>query len=168
MLIPYLSTILARDLRALRREVEAYPDDASLWRTSPSVPNCAGNLVLHLAGNLQFYVGTQLGATGYVRDRNAEFSRRDVSRAELLREIDAAASAVSQTFARLVDADLAAAFPVAIGPVRVNTMDMLLHLATHLTYHLGQIDYHRRAIVGSAQGVNPVSPSELASAVRSS
>jgi uncharacterized damage-inducible protein DinB len=168
MLISSLSTIMARDLRALHREVEAYPDDASLWHTSPTIPNCAGSLVLHLAGNLQYFVGAQLGGTGYVRDRKAEFSRRDLSRAELLREVDATARVVAETFERLVDADLTAPVQVAIGPVLVNRMDMLLHLATHLTYHLGQIDYHRRAIAGIAQGVNPVSPVELASAVQSS
>lgn len=166
MFVPYLAAILARDLRALRREVEAYPDDASLWQQPASVPNSAGTLVLHLSGNLRFFIGTQLGATGYVRDRDAEFSRRDLSRTELLSEIDAAARAVAETLGRLGDADLAAPFPVPIGQVRVNTMDFLLHLATHLTYHLGQIDYHRRAVVGSPAGVSAVSPAELASAER--
>ncbi|MFN8570508.1 MAG: DinB family protein [Gemmatimonadaceae bacterium] len=166
MLTTYLATMLARDLGALRREVEAYPDDASVWQTTAGIPNCAGTLVLHLAGNLQAYIGAELGGTGYVRNRDAEFARRDVSRADLLREIDAAAAAVAATVPRLGDAELAATFPVAIGAVRLNTLDFLLHLATHLTYHLGQIDYHRRAVVGQAGGITAVSPAQLASAVR--
>lgn len=165
MLASYLTTILARDLRALRREVEAYPDDASVWRSVPTIPNAAGTLVLHLAGNLQHFIGAELGKSGYVRDREAEFARRDVPRAELLREVDAAMQVVTTTMPTLTDADLGATYPSPIAQRRVNTADMLLHLATHLTYHLGQIDYHRRALAGDAKGILAVSPAELQSAV---
>lgn len=165
MLSSYLTSILARDLRALRREVEAYPDDASLWRTVPSIPNAAGTLVLHLSGNLQHFIGAELGKSGYVRDREAEFAKRDVPRTYLLREIDAAMAAITTTMPTLTDADLDATYPSPIAQRRVKTADMLLHLATHLTYHLGQIDYHRRALVGDAKGITAVSPAELHSAV---
>ncbi|MFN8582087.1 MAG: DinB family protein [Gemmatimonadaceae bacterium] len=166
MLTTYLAQLFARDLAALRREVEAYPDEASLWASAPSVPNCAGTLVLHLSGNLQHFVGAVLGGSGYVRDREAEFSRRHVPRAELLRAIDDAAAAVAATVPRLSAETLAEPFPIPVGPVRLVTLDFLLHLATHLTYHLGQIDYHRRALVGAAGGASCVSPGELASATR--
>jgi uncharacterized damage-inducible protein DinB len=165
MLPSYLSTIIARDLRGLRREVEAYPDDASLWRTMPTIPNAAGTLVLHLSGNLQHFIGAQLGGTGYVRDRSAEFSRRDVPRTELLSHIDAASDAVIRTLARITDVQLDAIFPEPIANARVKTADMLIHLATHLAYHLGQIDYHRRAIAGDGRGISAVSPAEMQSAV---
>ena len=165
MFISYLSTVIARDLRGLRREIEAYPDDASLWRTVPTIPNAAGTLVLHLSGNLQYFIGAQLGNTGYVRDREAEFAQRDVPRAELLRHLDAAQRVVTTTMAQLTDAGCDAMYPVPIANKRVKTADMLIHLATHLTYHLGQIDYHRRAIAGVGKGVGAVSPAELASAV---
>jgi len=165
MLASYLATILSRDLRALRREVEAYPDDASLWRTVPTIPNAAGTLVLHLAGNLQHFIGAELGKSGYVRDREAEFSKRDVPRAELLGEIDAAEAAISATMPRLTDADMDVMYPSPIAQRRVKTADMLIHLATHLTYHLGQIDYHRRGVVGDAKSVGVVSPAELHSAI---
>jgi len=165
MLASYLTTILARDLRALRREVEAYPDDAAIWRSIPTIPNTAGTLVLHLAGNLQHFIGAELGKSGYVRDREAEFARRNVSRADLLREVDAAMLAVTTTMPKLTEADLSATYPSPIAQRHVNTADMLLHLATHLTYHLGQIDYHRRALAGDAKGILAVSPAELQSAV---
>lgn len=165
MFASYLSTIIARDLRALRREVEAYPDDASLWRTLPTIPNAAGTLVLHLSGNLQHFIGAQLARNGYVRDREAEFSRRNVPRSELLSHIDAALEAVIGTMAHVTDADLDTTFPTPIGNARVKTADMLIHLATHLAYHLGQIDYHRRAIAGDSRSVNAVSPSEMLSAM---
>src|SRR5207244_10417693 len=94
MLATWIAAIMSRDLRALRREIEAYRDERDLWRGAPGISNCGGTLALHLAGNIQFFVGTVLGATGYVRDRDAEFGRRDVPRTELLREIDAALAAV--------------------------------------------------------------------------
>ncbi|MBV6520102.1 MAG: hypothetical protein MNPFHGCM_00207 [Gemmatimonadaceae bacterium] len=164
MFTRYLTTILLRDLRALRREVEAYPDDASLWKTIPSIPNSAGTLVLHLSGNLRHYIGAELGHTGYVRDRDAEFATRGASRADLLRAIDAAKRDVSEALPRLTDEQLAADFPSPVAHHRFSTADFLIHLATHLTYHLGQIDYHRRGVVGDAKSVGAVPPAQLDSA----
>src|SRR2546421_5404024 len=93
MLTTCIAAIMSRDLRALRREIEAYGDERDLWRVAPGISNCAGTLALHLAGNIQFFVGAVLAGTGYVRDRDAEFARRDGPRAELLRGIDAAVAA---------------------------------------------------------------------------
>jgi len=89
-----LAALLDRDLRALRRELEAYPDERQIWQQVPGLPNTAGTLALHLAGNLQHYIGAQFGGTGYVRDRDAEFARRGVSRAELVAEIERARVAI--------------------------------------------------------------------------
>ena len=156
--------ILERDLQALRREVEAYPDDRTLWRSVPGVVNTAGTLVLHLTGNLQHFLGAVLGGTGYVRDRPAEFARRDVPRAELLREIEAARTAVKTGLTQLADDQLAADYPEIIAGVRVGTGDYLLHLIAHFAYHLGQLDYHRRVLTGNETGVGAVRPAELSSA----
>src|SRR5205809_5892030 len=88
MLTSWIGGILARDLRALRREIEAYPNERDLWRVQPGISNSAGNLALHLAGNLQYFLGAVLGETGDVRDRDAEFPRRDVPRVQVLRGVD--------------------------------------------------------------------------------
>ena len=139
--------VMLRDLASLRAEIESYPDEQSIWALSSGISNSAGTLALHLCGNLQHYVGAQLGATGYVRDRAAEFSRRDVPRAELLEQIAAAATAVETTMP--VDAaTLERTFPEEIGGHVVATRDFLVHLTTHLAYHLGQVDYHRRITTG--------------------
>src|ERR1051325_5327382 len=98
-----IRTILLRELRAVRREIEAYADDAALWAAPPGIGNSAGNLALHLAGNLQHFIGTRLGDTGYVRNRDAEFARRNVDRAEILAELDAARSAIERAFERTTD-----------------------------------------------------------------
>jgi hypothetical protein len=161
-LLTYVAGILDRDLRALGREVEAYPDERALWIRVPGINNVAGNLALHLAGNLQYYVGTILGRTGYVRDRPAEFARRDVPRAELLREIEVARTAVKAALERPID--LEADFPESIVGMRVSTGDYLIHLATHFAYHLGQLDYHRRIVTKYDKSIDAVRPSELSSA----
>lgn len=158
-----VGSILERDLQALRREVEAYPDEHSLWERVPGIPNTAGTLVLHLTGNLQHYLGARLGGTGYVRDRATEFARRDVPRAELLREIDAARAAVRTGLADLSDTQLSADYPETIAGVRVATSEYLVHLTTHFAYHLGQLDYHRRVVTGSESGVGAMRPAELSS-----
>ena len=159
--ITQLQSILLRDLRAVKREIEAYPDDASLWRVIPGTPNTAGTLALHLAGNLQHFFGAILGRDGYVRNRDAEFARRDVPRAELLSGIDAAMASIERTFAGLDAAALRRSYPEPIAKRTVGTEVFVLHLATHLSYHLGQIDYHRRAVTGDATGVDAVSVREL-------
>ena len=161
-LLTYVAAILDRDLLALRREVEAYPDERDLWVRVPGITNVAGTLVLHLAGNLQYYIGTVLGHTGYVRDRPAEFARRDVPRAELLREIEAARAAVKTALDTPLDIE--ADFPESILGMRVRTGDYLIHLATHFAYHLGQLDYHRRIITKHDKGIDAVRPGELSSA----
>jgi hypothetical protein len=159
-----ISAILVRELTSLKQEIEAYPDDADLWRVVPGISNPAGTLALHLAGNLQHFVGAILGATNYVRNRDAEFSARGLSKAQLAAEVTAAISAVEETFRRLGPSDMAAEYPEPVAKVRLNTGDFLIHLASHLAYHLGQVDYHRRIVTGSPVTVGTVAPTRLASA----
>ena len=156
-----LRTTMTRELRAVKREIEAYPDDPSVWREVPGVPNTGGTLALHLAGNIQHFFGAILERDGYVRNRDAEFARRDVSRRELLAGIDAAIQSLERTLAAMTESRLATAYPEPIAKRSVATSQWLVHLAVHLAYHLGQIDYHRRAVTGDASGVDAVSVREL-------
>jgi uncharacterized damage-inducible protein DinB len=158
--------ILDRDLRALRRELEAYPDERQIWQEVPGLPNSAGTLALHLAGNLQHYLGARWAGTGYVRDRDAEFARRGVSRAELVAEVERARAAVAAALARMPADAMAEAYPELIAQARIRTGDYLVHLCTHFTYHLGQLDAHRRIVTGRTAGVGALNPTELASASR--
>ncbi len=164
MLVQSVAAILERELRALQRELEAYPDERELWRLPPGVANSAGTLTLHLTGNLQHYLGAVLGATGYVRDRPAEFAARDVPRVKLLREMEAARAAVRAGTARLREEDLKADFPEVLGGARIQLGEYLVHLVSHFSYHLGQIDYHRRVVTGQNRGVDAVRPTELSTA----
>jgi uncharacterized damage-inducible protein DinB len=153
--------VLRRELAALRRAVEIYPDDASLWAQPAGLPNSGGTLVLHLAGNLQHFLGAVLGGSGYRRDRDAEFARRGVPRSELLAEIAAAESAVDRGMATVSEAALAAPYPEIVAGRSIATGDFLVHLATHLAYHLGQFDYHRRVVSGDSRGIDAIRPGEL-------
>jgi uncharacterized damage-inducible protein DinB len=164
MLSMHLTTILTRELKALARELDAYPNEAAVWRTYPGIANSAGTLVLHLAGNIQHYVGAVLGHTAYRRDRQAEFARRDVPRSELRAEIDGAIEAVQHTLPRLADERLNADYPEKIAGRAVRTDEFLLHLASHLGWHLGQLDYHRRMATGENGTIGALAVAELASA----
>lgn len=156
-----LERALLRDVAALRREIELFPDEATIWRTLPGVTNSAGTLALHIAGNLQHYVGAVLGGSGYQRDRPAEFSRRDVPRAELVDGLDRGAEAVRSTLSRLDEGTLAGDYPEVVGGVTIPTERFLLHLATHLAFHLGQAGYLRRMLTGDETTSKAVAIGEL-------
>jgi hypothetical protein len=146
--------MLHRELAAVQREVEAYPDDESLWRVAPGISNSGGTLALHLAGNVRHFVGAVLGGSGYKRDRDAEFSARGLPREHVSRELGDAMSQAVRALRGLDPAKLDAEFPIAVGPgLTLRTDVMLLHLSVHAGYHLGQIDYHRRMIAGDATTV---------------
>jgi len=162
MTLEDLRRILLRDVAAAQREIEAYDREADLWVCPPGIPNSAGTLALHLAGNLQHFIGAQLGGTGYVRNREAEFGSRDVPRAVLLDRLAQAAEAVDRTLAGMSEAQLADPYPLEVGGVRLPTGRFLLHLGTHFAYHLGQLDYHRRVVTGVAAGIGAQSMPELA------
>lgn len=164
MLVRDVAALFDRDLRALARELQAYPDERDLWRLPPGIENSAGTLVLHLTGNLQHYVGAVFGGTGYRRDRAAEFADRDVPRGELLRRIEAARASVQAAAVRAGDAAVVGDFAETVGGMRVGAGEYLMHLLTHFAYHLGQVDYHRRVVTGETRGVGAVRPAELGSA----
>ncbi|HEX6943241.1 MAG TPA: DinB family protein [Gemmatimonadaceae bacterium] len=159
-----IAAIICRELRTLERELNAYPTEAQIWELPAGLPNSAGTLALHAAGNLQHFVGTMLGGTSYVRDRDAEFSRRNVPRADLIEDLRNAERAVRDTLPAMEADRFAETYPLPVANRRVNTGEFMAHLATHLAYHAGQLNYHRRIVTGDASGVGAVSPLELPSA----
>jgi uncharacterized damage-inducible protein DinB len=159
----WITKVITRELKALRREIETYPSEEDLWEVRPGITNPGGNLALHLAGNLQYFLGNVLGHNGYVRNRDAEFGSKDVPRSELLREIDNAIAAVETGMERITEADLARPYPESVGGVSSTTGAFLAHFATHLAYHLGQVDYHRRILTGESKTVKAMALTELES-----
>lgn len=146
MLNDILVQLYERDLNKLREEIDLYADEADLWKIGGDITNPAGNLCLHLVGNLKHFFGAVLGSTGYVRDRDAEFLLKDVAKSELLQGIDEAKSVVLATLAKLSDDDYARTYPIEVFGKPMTTGFFLTHLATHLNWHLGHINYHRRLL----------------------
>ena len=145
-----LAELFRRDLTRLVQELEAFPDDTSLWRLAPAVQNPAGNLTLHLEGNLREYVGRQLGGVAYERRRDAEFSERGLSRGELIQRIGEVKELVPRVVGGLPETALEAMFPENVFGAPISTRQLLISLHGHLNYHLGQIDYLRRLLTGGA------------------
>jgi len=146
MLIQTLRPLFARDIAKLKNEIELYKDEQNIWVIGGAIANSAGNLCLHLVGNLNTYIGGELGKTGYVRHRDLEFSLKNIPRAELLAKIDETAMVVDIALASVTDEQLTQEYPMQVLVGKVITGYFLIHLAMHLSYHLGQVNYHRRLL----------------------
>lgn len=144
MLIETFKFLFKRDLLKLKQEIESYNDQSKLWYVEKGISNSAGNLCLHLIGNLNHFIGATLGNTGYVRNRELEFSQKNVPADELVKSINDTMMVVENTLTKFSDNILNEDFPLLYNNKRVSTMLMLTHLLTHLGYHLGQINYFRR------------------------
>ena len=145
-MIETLTKLFLRDLDKLKTEISSFKDEKKIWEVSGDIKNSSGNLCLHLCGNLQHFIGAVLGNSGYVRNRDAEFSRKDVPIRELVAEIELTTKAVEKTLKEMKEEKLEEIFPVNVFGYEMKTGFFLTHLATHLNYHLGQINYHRRLI----------------------
>lgn len=145
-MVTELTKLFARDIDRLRNEIAAFGPEDHLWQTSGGVKNAAGNLGLHLAGNLSSYIGHTLGHHPYQRDREAEFATRNLPRPELLARIAAAREVVLDSLGRLTPEDLAKPYPEEVLGYPMTTGYFLLHLLAHLSYHLGQVNYLRRIL----------------------
>ncbi|MBZ4042625.1 DUF1572 family protein [Flavobacterium hibisci] len=146
MLIENLRLLFNRDLNKLKEEIEAYQTENQLWVIDKNIANSAGNLCLHLIGNLNTYIGAVLGNTGYVRNRPLEFSSKGVRKDQLITQIEETILMVNNTLDILKEADLEAIYPQIVFEKEMKSGFFLMHLSTHLAYHLGQINYHRRLL----------------------
>ena len=146
MLLEILIELFRRDLNKLKTEIELYKDEKNLWLVHKDITNSAGNLCLHLVGNLNAFIGTELGETGYVRKRDLEFSLKDIPRVELIRQVDDTIIMIENVLNKLTVKDLSKYFPIDVFKEKMTTEFFLVHLSTHLAYHLGQINYHRRLL----------------------
>ena len=146
MTLDILKSLYNRDLQKLKVEIESYQNEESLWKTDKNILNSGGNLCLHLLGNLNTYIGAELGKSGYVRQRDLEFSMKDIPKTELLKRLDSLIKIVDSTLANLSEEDLKKDYPTEALGYRMTTGYFLIHLLAHLNYHLGQINYHRRLL----------------------
>ena len=146
MLIESLKILFNRDLIKLKTEIESYQNESNIWKIQKGIANSAGNLCLHLIGNLNTYIGAEFGKTGYIRNRALEFSLKDIPRAELIQKIEETIVVVNNALNIILEEELKMEFPLLVFEKKTSTEFMLIHLTTHLAYHLGQINYHRRLL----------------------
>jgi uncharacterized damage-inducible protein DinB len=146
MLTETLKKLFSRDLNKLKSEIEAYKIESNLWLINKEIANSAGNLCLHLIGNLNTYIGATLGGTSYIRNRELEFSLKDIPQQQLIGMIEATITVVNDTLDKVTAEQIEGEYPLLVFQEKTSTEFFLVHLTTHLTYHLGQINYHRRLL----------------------
>ncbi len=157
-----IAQLLTRELEGFKREIQFFPDDESVWRTVPGVTNSAGNLALHVAGGIEYLVGSVLGGTGYIRNREAEFGRRSGTRSELVEALDHAIVIAGDVLSRLSQDRFEGEFPEPVLGMKLRTGLFLLHLCAHAAFHLGQAGYLRRVTTGDAATSGPIPLAPLA------
>lgn len=146
MLIETLQKLFTRDLEKLKQEISLYKDESKIWIVDKNIANTAGNLCLHLVGNLNAYIGAEIGKTGYIRNRELEFSLKNIPQQELIKKVEDTITVVKASLDKLKEEDLVKEYPQLVFAEKTSTGYFLVHLAVHLGYHLGQINYHRRLL----------------------
>ncbi len=138
--------LMSRELDKLAKEVSSYKSEENIWVTGKEIANTAGNLTLHICGNLQHFIGAILGHTSYRRNREYEFSARSVKKNDLQKEIETTKEAVESTLQQISEDELQEDYPLEVLGYKMSKQYFLIHLYGHLNYHLGQINYHRRLL----------------------
>lgn len=146
MLTETIQKLFVRDLKKLHAELSAYQQEEIIWHTEKAISNSAGNLCLHLVGNLNAFIGATLGNTGYIRNRDEEFSLKGLPKKELLEKVEATIRMIQDVMPRLSELDLQTEYPLLVLAEKTSIEYFLVHLAAHLSYHLGQVNYHRRLL----------------------
>mgnify|MGYP003328716619 CR=1 FL=1 len=146
MIAENVSEIIIRDLEKLKTEISLFKVEENIWKVKATVTNSAGNLTLHLCGNLQHFIGAVLGGSGYIRNREMEFTLKNIPRTELLEEIERTIQAVSTGLNSITDGELYIDYPLEKNGKKSSKAFFLLHLVAHLNYHLGQVNYLRRIL----------------------
>ncbi len=136
------------------RELAAPQSNAQFWQKPFPFGNSFGHLVLHLTGNLNYYIGAQIAQTAYIRDRAREFNDPNPPpKEEALQRFDAAVDMVLKTIREQSTEGWAAEYS-GVGTDAGNRLAMVLQCAAHMQHHIGQMIYlgyelHRQAKQGS-------------------
>jgi len=146
MLNQVLANFYEKDLRKLIEEVNLFQNEENLWKTLGTVKNSSGNLVLHIIGGLNHFFGAILAHTGYVRNRDLEFSKKGVARKDLVAQLEALIPMVSATLASITPEQMEAEYPIPFDDAKNSNSYVLVRLLAHLGYHLGQVNYLRRIL----------------------
>jgi uncharacterized damage-inducible protein DinB len=147
MLVQELRKVFIKDLEKLKEEIGLYKNEQDIWKIEKQIANSAGNLCLHLVGNLNHFIGKTIGKTNYVRNREQEFALKNVPQKELVRMVENTIVMLDTVLTSVTDDQLKEEYPLLVLKEKTTSGYFLFHLSSHLGYHLGQINYHRRLIV---------------------
>jgi hypothetical protein len=146
-----VTTPLAAEYRMRSVELHKWVDPLSedqFWENPFSYGNSAGHLVLHLTGNLSYYIGAQVAGTGYVRNRDLEFTEIGTpSKSEVLRKFDETIAMVAETIEKQSEADLLRTYAAELEPQAKDRFTIFLRCAVHFYHHLGQLNYISRELL---------------------
>jgi hypothetical protein len=146
MLKETLVQIYEMDLRKVIEEIKKYENEEDLWKLQAGITNSGGNLALHLIGNINHFFGSILGGTDYKRERELEFSNKNASRSEIIERLENAILVLKDALNNLSDDDFHKDYPIDFGGGQQKTFAVIIYMLSHLNYHLGQINYHRRLL----------------------
>lgn len=141
-----IASFYARDLTRMIEELNSFKEDNNIWRTTGTLKNSAGNLALHIIGGTNFLIGHQLANTGYVRNRQLEFTQKNVDRKILVSGLEALIPLIETTLHQYTDEDLQSDYPIPFDDAVRTKSYVLVQLLAHLNYHLGQMNYLRRSL----------------------
>ena len=141
-----INVFFERDLDKLIEEINLFKNENDIWKTKEGITNSAGNLTMHLLGNLNHFIGKTLANTDYIRKRDEEFSVKNIPREKLIADINSLKEIIKNTLPKLSYEDLKKDFPIQIRNEVYSTENMLTYLLGHLNYHLGQVNYLRRML----------------------
>ena len=117
------------------------------WRKPYPYGNCVGHLVLHLTGNLSYYIGARVAETGYVRNRDKEFTDRNPPhKDEALRAFDRTVAMVVATIRKQGKEDWEKPYTAELEPEAENRFQIFVRCAGHAYHHVGQIVYLSREL----------------------
>lgn len=146
MAIEEFVRLFERDIKRMKLEINAYSKEENLWKVDQNITNSAGNLCLHLVGNMSNYVGKEMGGFDYVRDRKFEFAGKNVPKSELIELIEKLENVITASLEGLDESMLEKDYPLEVFGAKMSHSYFLIHLFGHFSYHLGQINYHRRLL----------------------
>ncbi len=124
--------------------------DEQFWRNPFPYGNSVGHLVLHLTGNLSYYIGARIASTSYIRNRDLEFTEsRKPAKNEVLKSFDGTIAMVIATVEKQSESDWTASYAAEREPSAKNRFTLFLRCASHLYHHVGQISYLSRELQDS-------------------
>jgi hypothetical protein len=146
MLNIILAGFYERDLRKLIEEINLFKYEENIWKTQGSIKNSSGNLALHIIGGMNYLIGTNLAGTGYVRNRNQEFTHKGIDRNELVTQPEELILLISKTLNGFTPEQMNVEYSIIFDGEKRTNCYLLIQLSLHLNYHLGQINYLRSTL----------------------